>query len=100
VAKCILTSFAPFQTFPTAASYHTRFLRFIRFLAQKGLQKHDCRMGKRTTSVTVKMSAEDYALLTKAAENIWPGAIMTRSSVVLGLARIGAEAVLSKKRPK
>jgi len=57
-------------------------------------------MGKRTTSVTVKMSAEDFALLTKAADTIWPGAIMTRSSIVLGLAKIGAENVLKavKKR--
>jgi uncharacterized protein (DUF1778 family) len=53
---------------------------------------------KRTTSVTVKMTAEDYALLQKAADTIWPKAVLTRSSVVLGLARIGAESVL--KNPK
>ena len=54
-------------------------------------------MGKRTTSVTVKMSAEDYAHLQKAAEAIWPGAVLTRSSIVLGLAKIGADTVLKKK---
>ena len=51
-------------------------------------------MGKRTTSVTVKMSAEDYELLEKAAETLWPGAVLSRSSIVLGLARMGADAAL------
>jgi hypothetical protein len=55
-------------------------------------------MGKRTTSVTVKMSAEDFTLLQKAADAIWPKAVLTRSSVVLGLARIGAETALKTKR--
>ncbi len=57
-------------------------------------------MGKRTTSVTVKMSAEDYALLTKAADSIWPRAMLTRSSIVLGLAKIGAETVLRPSKKK
>ena len=51
-------------------------------------------MGKRTTSVTVKMSAEDYELLEKAADAIWPGAVLSRSSIVLGLARMGAKTAL------
>ena len=55
----------------------------------------ECR-GKRTTSVTVKMSAEDYALLEKAADALWPGALLSRSSIVLGLGRMGADAVLKK----
>jgi len=54
-------------------------------------------MAKRTTSVTVKMSAEDYAHLAKAADAIWPGAVLSRSSIVLGLAKMGADAVLKKK---
>jgi hypothetical protein len=53
---------------------------------------------KRTTSVTVKMTAEDFTLLQKAADAIWPKAVLTRSSVVLGLARIGAEGVLASAR--
>jgi hypothetical protein len=57
-------------------------------------------MDKRTTSVTVKMTAEDYALLEKAADHIWPGAVLTRSGIVLGLARIGAESVLPKPQRK
>jgi len=47
--------------------------------------------------VTVKMTAEDFALLQRAADTIWPKAVLTRSSIVLGLARIGAENVLKKK---
>jgi len=54
-------------------------------------------MGKRTTSVTVKMSAEDHDLLQKAAEKLWPRAILTKSSIVLGLARMTAETVLDNK---
>jgi len=57
-------------------------------------------MDKRTTSVTVKMTAEDYALLEKAADHIWPKAVLTRSSIVLGLARIGAESVLPKSQAR
>jgi hypothetical protein len=55
---------------------------------------------KRTTSVTVKMSAEDYTLLMKAADHLWPKALLTKSGIVLGLARIGAESVLPKQKEK
>lgn len=55
---------------------------------------------KRTTSVTVKMTAEDFTLLQKAADTIWPKALLTRSSVVLGLARIGAESVIGSRSMK
>jgi hypothetical protein len=46
---------------------------------------------RRTKSVTVKMSAEDYSLLMKAADHLWPKAVLTKSGIVLGLARRGAE---------
>jgi hypothetical protein len=52
--------------------------------------------GKRTLSVTVKMSEEDLGLLMKAAAKIWSGAILTRSGIVLALAKMGAEKVLRK----
>jgi len=55
-------------------------------------------MGKRTVSITAKMTADDYAHLTKAAEAIWPGALLTKSSIVLGLAKLGADAVLKVKK--
>jgi hypothetical protein len=54
-------------------------------------------MAKRTTSVTVKMTDEDLKQLLRAAETIWP-TILTRSSVVLGLAKIGADHALSTAR--
>jgi hypothetical protein len=44
------------------------------------------------------MSSEDQALFTKAAETIWPKAPLTKSSIILGLARMGAEAVLKSKK--
>jgi len=52
--------------------------------------------GKRTLSVTVKMSEEDLAQLMKAAAKKWEGAILTRSGIVLALAKIGADKVLKK----
>jgi hypothetical protein len=55
-------------------------------------------MAKRTTAVTVKMSSEDYALLEKAANTIWPKAVISKSGIVLGLAKIGAESALKEKR--
>jgi hypothetical protein len=64
------------------------------------MQRHDDGMEKRTTSVTVKMTAEDYSQLAKAADHLWPKALLTRSSIVLGLALIGAESVLPKRKEK
>jgi hypothetical protein len=55
-------------------------------------------MSKRTVSATVKMTETDDALLTKAAEALWPGAILTKSSVILGLAKIAAADILKKKK--
>jgi hypothetical protein len=73
-------------------------MRFIRFLARKGRPKAPWGMAKRSTSVTVKMTQADSDLLARAAETIWPGALLTKSSIVLGLARIGAESVLKSKK--
>lgn len=55
--------------------------------------------GKRTLSVTVKMSEEDLSILMKAAARKWEGAILTRSGIVLALAKIGAGQVLKKPTP-
>jgi hypothetical protein len=46
------------------------------------------------------MSAEDYELLRKAADQLWAKAMMSRSSIVLSLAKITAESVLSKQKHK
>ena len=55
---------------------------------------------KRTIQVNVKMTEEDFDLLRKAAEKRWPEAVMTNSGIVLGLARITAREILSKKTQK
>ena len=55
---------------------------------------------KRTIQVNVKMTEEDFDLLRKAAEKRWPDTVMTNSGIVLGLARITAREILSKKTPK
>jgi uncharacterized protein (DUF1778 family) len=52
---------------------------------------------KRTVQVNVKMTQEDFDLLTKAAQKRWPDAVMTNSGVVLALARIAARDILAKK---
>ena len=55
---------------------------------------------KRSIAATVKLSAGDWELLARAAAHIWPGAPITRSSIILGLAKIGAESVLPAPPPK
>ena len=57
-------------------------------------------MAKRTSSVTVKMSETDYQMLKKASETVWPGAILTNSSIVLGLAKRAAEEILKTAKKK
>jgi hypothetical protein len=55
---------------------------------------------KRSLSVSIKMSEEDLALFMKAAGQIWPKAVLSRSGIILGLARIGAESVVSHPKHK
>ncbi len=57
-------------------------------------------MAKRTTSVTVKMTDEDWKLLDQAAAQLWPGAEITKSAKVLGLAKRAAKELLSHKTAK
>jgi len=52
-----------------------------------------------STEVNVKMTQEDTELLTKAAEKRWPDAVMTKSGIVLALARIAARETLAKRKP-
>ena len=53
---------------------------------------------KRTVQVNVKMTADDFSTLKKAANVLWPGAVLTNSGIVLGLAKIGAREALKKKK--
>lgn len=46
---------------------------------------------KRVVQVNVKMSEEDYALFHNAARVLWPGAILSNSGIVLGLAKLGVK---------
>ena len=51
---------------------------------------------KRTVSVSIKMKPSDLKEFLRAAEYVWPGAVLTQSGIILGLARIGRESVLAK----
>jgi hypothetical protein len=42
-----------------------------------------------------KGTADDFAELKRAADVLWPGAILTNSSVILGLAKLKASDVLN-----
>jgi hypothetical protein len=53
--------------------------------------------GKRTVQVNVKMSSEDFSTLQKAANTLWPDAILSNSGILLGLARLAAKDILKKK---
>jgi len=47
--------------------------------------------GKRTVQVNVKTSTEDFTALQKAANALWPDAILGNSGILLGLARLAAK---------
>jgi hypothetical protein len=55
---------------------------------------------KRSLSVSIKMSEEDLSLFMKAAAQIWPKAVLSRSGIILGLARIEAESVITHPKHK
>ena len=57
--------------------------------------------GKRTIQINVRISAEDHDLIQRAANKLWPDAVLTNSGILLGLAKIAARQVLGvKKKPK
>jgi len=56
--------------------------------------------GKRTVQVNVKMTAEDFELLKRAADKLWPDAILSNSGIILGLAKIAAREAGSRKSSK
>ena len=57
--------------------------------------------GKRTIQINVRISAEDDALIQRAANNLWPDAVLTKSGILLGLAKIAARQILEgKKKPR
>jgi uncharacterized protein (DUF1778 family) len=58
------------------------------------------RNGKRTVQVNVRMSSEDYDLIQKAANVLWPDAVLTNSGVLLGLAKITARKIMEDQKGK
>jgi uncharacterized protein (DUF1778 family) len=52
---------------------------------------------KRIVQVNVRMTIEDYKALEQAAKRLWRGAVMSRSSLVLSLALLGAESAEGSK---
>jgi hypothetical protein len=56
--------------------------------------------GKRTVQVNVKMSSEDFTTLQKAANALWPEAILSNSGIILGLAKLAAKDILKRKLAK
>lgn len=57
--------------------------------------------GKRTIQINVRISAEDHDLIHRAADKLWPDAVLTNSGILLGLAKIAArQALEGKKKPK
>jgi uncharacterized protein (DUF1778 family) len=56
--------------------------------------------GKRTVQVNVRMTTEDYTLIQRAANVLWPDAVLTNSGILLGLAKIVARQILEDKKSK
>jgi hypothetical protein len=52
---------------------------------------------KRTAAITVRLTESDLKNLRHAADILWPGAVLTQSGIVLGLARLKADEVLKRK---
>lgn len=53
---------------------------------------------KREKQVNVKMTDEDFDILSKAAAKRWPGATLSNSSIVLSLAKIAAQETIKKRQ--
>jgi hypothetical protein len=55
---------------------------------------------KRDLQVNVKLSADDFATLKLASDALWPGAILSNSAIILGLAKISAADILKQKKAR
>jgi len=55
------------------------------------------RVTKREVSITVKLTDEEWQMLQSAADSIWPGAPITKASIVAGLAKMAAKDLLAAK---
>src|SRR5208282_6390213 len=70
-------------------------------VATKGYERNDSEEmetgGKRTVQVNVKMSTEDFSTLQRAANALWPDAILSNSGIILGLAKLAAKDILKEE---
>lgn len=55
---------------------------------------------KREKQISLRVSAEDWELMMKAAQVAWPKAAMSRAAIVTSLARWKAEEILAAKPRK
>jgi hypothetical protein len=53
---------------------------------------------RKTVSVTVKMTPTDLRKFIEGAAVIWPGALISRSNIILSLAHMGLQRSLSRKK--
>ncbi len=88
-----------------SSAYGTKSINSI--VATKGYEGNDKYEmetgGKRTVQVNVKMSTEDFSTLQRAANALWPDAILSNSGIILGLAKLAAKDILKRrlvKRPQ
>jgi hypothetical protein len=54
--------------------------------------------GKRSVQINVRLSEQDFELIKKAATRLWPNAVLSNSSTLLGLARLAAKRALGTPR--
>jgi hypothetical protein len=57
-------------------------------------------VGKKELQFNVRMAVEDFDLLQKAADILWPRAILSKSAIILGLAKIAAEDAVRSTRKR
>ncbi len=51
-------------------------------------------------AVSVKMTEEDFKYFQSVANTVWKGALMSNASIILSLARVGAETLLKRTTRK
>lgn len=56
--------------------------------------------GKRALQINVRLSVEDFNLIKRAANTLWPDAVLSNSGILLGLAKIAARDILKHKSGK
>lgn len=55
---------------------------------------------KRTVPLSLRMTPNQWETIAKAGEILWPGAMLSKSATVLGIALKCAEDVVARKRKR